>query len=101
MRPAPATFQAAHHHLAGWAPTCARTGIHADTNEENSEHDTSYGPRGNRRGAARPALDRTGGVAKPVLDGRRPPGESALVYFFTLVPMLALVAAVPMAWARV
>ena len=38
------------------------------------------------------------GGAKPVLDGRRPPGESALVYIFTVVPMLALVAAVPVAW---
>jgi stearoyl-CoA desaturase (delta-9 desaturase) len=45
-----------------------------------------------------PALDQRAGVAKPVLDGRRPPGESALVYLFTLVPMLALVAAVPMTW---
>ncbi|HVL86299.1 MAG TPA: acyl-CoA desaturase [Pseudonocardia sp.] len=36
--------------------------------------------------------------AKPVLDGRRPTGEAALVYVFTLVPMLALAAAVPLAW---
>ena len=59
---------------------------------------TVMAPGATARGATRPALDRRGGVAKPVLDGRRPPGESALVYFFTLVPMLALVAAVPLAW---
>jgi stearoyl-CoA desaturase (Delta-9 desaturase) len=53
----------------------------------------------------RPARDGTStateprrGGAKPMLDGRRPPGESALVYLFTLIPMLALVAAVPLAW---
>jgi len=33
-----------------------------------------------------------------MIDGWRPPGETALVYTFTLVPMLALVAAVPLAW---
>jgi stearoyl-CoA desaturase (delta-9 desaturase) len=38
------------------------------------------------------------GRAKPMLDGRRPPAESALVYFFTVIPMLALVAAVPLTW---
>ncbi|WP_308251965.1 fatty acid desaturase [Pseudonocardia sp. KRD291] len=38
------------------------------------------------------------GGAKPVLDGRRPPFEAALVYAFTLIPMIALVAAVPLAW---
>jgi stearoyl-CoA desaturase (Delta-9 desaturase) len=59
---------------------------------------TSMAPGVTARGATRSALDRRGGVAKPVLDGRQPPGESALVYFFTLLPMLALVAAVPMAW---
>ncbi|RZT86790.1 stearoyl-CoA desaturase (delta-9 desaturase) [Pseudonocardia sediminis] len=36
--------------------------------------------------------------SKPVLDGRRPPVEAALVYAFTLIPMIALVAAVPLAW---
>src|SRR5688572_6139062 len=50
------------------------------------------------RGGPTPApVVRRGGV-QPILDGRRPPGESALVYVFTLVPMLALVAAVPLAW---
>jgi stearoyl-CoA desaturase (Delta-9 desaturase) len=43
----------------------------------------------------RPA--RSGGP-KPTLDGRRPHGESALVYVFVILPMLALVAAVPFAW---
>ena len=38
--------------------------------------------------------------AKPILDGRRPPGESALVYSFTIVPMLALVAFERLGWAR-
>ncbi|GAA1307298.1 acyl-CoA desaturase [Pseudonocardia xinjiangensis] len=38
------------------------------------------------------------GRAKPMLDGRRPPAESALVYLFTVIPMLALVAAVPLTW---
>ena len=33
-----------------------------------------------------------------MLDGRRPPFEAALVYAFTLIPMIALVAAVPLAW---
>jgi stearoyl-CoA desaturase (delta-9 desaturase) len=38
------------------------------------------------------------GGAKPVLDGRRPRGESVLVYAFTLIPTLALIAAVPLTW---
>ena len=59
---------------------------------------TLMAPGATARGATRPALDRPGGGAKPVLDGVRPRGESALVYVFTLVPMLALVAAVPLAW---
>ncbi|MFC7661059.1 fatty acid desaturase [Pseudonocardia benzenivorans] len=33
-----------------------------------------------------------------MLAGRRPAGQAALVYGFTLLPMLALVAAVPLAW---
>jgi stearoyl-CoA desaturase (Delta-9 desaturase) len=41
--------------------------------------------------------ERSGGP-KPILDGRRPHGESALVYAFVIMPMLALVAAVPLAW---
>ena len=36
--------------------------------------------------------------AKPVLDGRRPRGESVLVHAFVLLPMVALVVAVPLAW---
>jgi stearoyl-CoA desaturase (delta-9 desaturase) len=35
---------------------------------------------------------------KAVLDGRRPHGESALVYIFVILPTLALVAAVPLTW---
>jgi stearoyl-CoA desaturase (delta-9 desaturase) len=38
------------------------------------------------------------GTAKPMLNGLRPACESALVYAFTLVPTLALAAAVPLAW---
>jgi stearoyl-CoA desaturase (delta-9 desaturase) len=38
------------------------------------------------------------GGPKSILDGRRPHGESALVYVFVITPMLALVAAVPLAW---
>jgi stearoyl-CoA desaturase (Delta-9 desaturase) len=38
------------------------------------------------------------GGAKPMLDGRRPRGESVLVYAFTLIPTLALVAAMPLTW---
>jgi stearoyl-CoA desaturase (delta-9 desaturase) len=36
--------------------------------------------------------------AKPVLAGRRPRGEQLLVNAFVIVPMLALAAAVPLAW---
>jgi stearoyl-CoA desaturase (Delta-9 desaturase) len=36
--------------------------------------------------------------AKPVLVAKRPSSEAALVYAFVLLPMLALVAAVPLAW---
>jgi stearoyl-CoA desaturase (delta-9 desaturase) len=50
------------------------------------------------RGGPPPTRDPQRGGAKPVLDGWRPPGESVLVYIFTLVPMLALVVAVPLAW---
>jgi len=39
-----------------------------------------------------------GGAAKPMLAGRRPRGESVLVHAFVLLPMLALAAAVPLAW---
>jgi stearoyl-CoA desaturase (Delta-9 desaturase) len=38
------------------------------------------------------------GGAKPVLAGQRPRGESLLVHAFVLAPMLALGAAVPLAW---
>ena len=50
------------------------------------------------RGGPPPTRDPQRGGAKPVLDGRSPRGERALVYIFTLVPMLALVVAVPFAW---
>ncbi|MHA6623165.1 acyl-CoA desaturase [Pseudonocardia sp. DLS-67] len=50
------------------------------------------------RGGPPSTRDPQRGGPKPVLDGRRPPAESALVYIFTLFPMLALVAAVPLAW---
>ena len=38
------------------------------------------------------------GVSTPVLDGQRPRAEQLLVGVFTVLPMLALVAAVPLAW---
>jgi stearoyl-CoA desaturase (delta-9 desaturase) len=38
------------------------------------------------------------GPAKPLLGERRPRAEQLLVGLFTLIPMLALVAAVPLAW---
>ena len=44
-----------------------------------------------------PATTRSGG-AKPILDGQRPHGEQILVYVFVLLPVLALAAAVPLAW---
>ncbi|MGH3612448.1 MAG: acyl-CoA desaturase [Pseudonocardia sp.] len=37
--------------------------------------------------------------AKPVIEGRRPVGEQFLVNVFVIVPMLALIAAVPLAWS--
>jgi len=37
--------------------------------------------------------------AKPVIEGRRPIGEQFLVNVFVIVPMLALIAAVPLAWS--
>ena len=45
-----------------------------------------------------PTTEAPPGGPKPVLAGRRPRAEAALVYAFTLLPMLALVAAVPLAW---
>ncbi len=39
-----------------------------------------------------------GSGAKPILEGRRPRGEHLLVHVFVIVPMLALLAAVPLAW---
>lgn len=44
-----------------------------------------------------PDTPRRGGP-RPVLDGRRPPGEQTLVYVFVLLPVVALAAAVPAAW---
>jgi stearoyl-CoA desaturase (delta-9 desaturase) len=45
-----------------------------------------------------PTRPARGGDPKPVLDGRRPHGESALVYVFVVLPTLALAAAVPLTW---
>jgi stearoyl-CoA desaturase (delta-9 desaturase) len=45
-----------------------------------------------------PGVTPNGG--KPVLAGKRPRAHAALVYGFTLIPMLALVASVPLAWGR-
>ena len=36
--------------------------------------------------------------AKPVIADKRPSSEAALVYAFVLIPTLALIAAVPLAW---
>jgi stearoyl-CoA desaturase (delta-9 desaturase) len=45
------------------------------------------------------APERNPGVAsKPMLDGQRPPAERLVVGIFTAIPMLALIAAVPLAW---
>ncbi|MDQ3765388.1 MAG: acyl-CoA desaturase [Actinomycetota bacterium] len=38
------------------------------------------------------------GGAKPILEGRRPRGEHIFVHVFIIVPMLALLAAVPLVW---
>ncbi|MDQ3765644.1 MAG: acyl-CoA desaturase [Actinomycetota bacterium] len=46
---------------------------------------------------SRPELAARGG-AKPILEGRRPLSEHILVHVFTIVPILALLAAVPLAW---
>jgi stearoyl-CoA desaturase (Delta-9 desaturase) len=37
-------------------------------------------------------------AAQPVLDGKQPRSESIIVHFFVILPMLALLAAVPLAW---
>ena len=37
-------------------------------------------------------------AAQPVLDGEQPRSESVIVHFFVILPMLALLAAVPLAW---
>ncbi len=47
--------------------------------------------------ATRPAGPAPGG-AKPILDGRRGLGPHIGVYVFVIVPLIALLAAVPMAW---
>ena len=60
---------------------------------------TSPSACGSPRAGAGPATEPAGrSSAKPVLDGQRPRGHSALVYLFTIVPTLALTAAVPLAW---
>jgi stearoyl-CoA desaturase (delta-9 desaturase) len=45
-----------------------------------------------------PGTRTTANEAKPLLAAKRPCAEAALVYGFVLLPMLALVAAVPLAW---
>ncbi|ODU24884.1 MAG: stearoyl-CoA 9-desaturase [Pseudonocardia sp. SCN 73-27] len=40
----------------------------------------------------------TGSGPKPVIDGRRPHGQVALVYVAVIMPMLAVLVAVPLAW---
>jgi stearoyl-CoA desaturase (delta-9 desaturase) len=44
------------------------------------------------------APERNRVAAKPMLDGQRPPAERLVVGIFTAIPMLALIAAVPLAW---
>ncbi|HEX2184319.1 MAG TPA: acyl-CoA desaturase [Chloroflexota bacterium] len=59
---------------------------------------TTLTPATANRSGAPPISGPPRGSAKPVLDGRRPRGESALVYIFTLIPTFALLAAIPLAW---
>ena len=40
----------------------------------------------------------TGGGPKPLLEGQHGRVEQVLIYIFTIVPFVALVAAVPLAW---
>ena len=47
-----------------------------------------------------PTTEAPPGGPKPVLAGRRPRAEAALVYAFTLLPVLALAAAVVLAWGH-
>ena len=37
-------------------------------------------------------------AAQPILDGKQPRAQSLVVHVFVVLPMLALVAAVPLAW---
>jgi stearoyl-CoA desaturase (delta-9 desaturase) len=37
-------------------------------------------------------------AAQPILDGTQPRAQSLVVHVFVVLPMLALVAAVPLAW---
>ena len=48
--------------------------------------------------ASTPSAEGRVSEAKPVLVDKRPSSEAALVYAFVLLPMLALVVAVPLAW---
>ncbi|MQA14725.1 MAG: acyl-CoA desaturase [Pseudonocardiaceae bacterium] len=45
-----------------------------------------------------PQPARSTGAPTSVVDGRQSPGETALIAIFTIVPLLALLAAVPFAW---
>src|SRR5690348_8898291 len=44
------------------------------------------------------ATSTTRAAAQPILDGERPRGQSLVVHGFVVLPMLALLAAVPLAW---
>jgi fatty-acid desaturase len=48
--------------------------------------------------ASTPSTEGKVSGAKPVIADKRPSSEAALVYAFVLVPTLALIAAVPLAW---
>lgn len=41
---------------------------------------------------------RSTSAPEPIVEGRQPPGETALIAVFTIGPLLALLAAVPFAW---
>ena len=48
--------------------------------------------------ASTPSTEGKVSGAKPVIADKRPSSEAALVYAFVLIPTLALIAAVPLAW---
>ncbi|MCA1706925.1 MAG: acyl-CoA desaturase, partial [Actinobacteria bacterium] len=45
-----------------------------------------------------PLAPATATGTKPILDGQRTPAEHLLVKVFIVVPLLALIAAIPLAW---